>query len=346
MTSSSRSEIDLSSLGWPIHEQKSPSSQVSAALHTAGLPSLGMRICKETSHSTNPFCLWLAYEDLWHEYAQDGWGPPPESPTPPPFSIQHVSGYGNGMVANRAIKTGETILFERPIVVYPSVFICHEDHPRGQWGELEDLYEAGFPALGETERSLYLELWNCKPLTGTLGNKIMGLARTNGLNTTFTRSKHLPVYAGVFPTISRCNHSCGPNASAKFNEETMAMRLFSRRPIAPGEQIMISYVAPLMYAPRQEELKRKYLFTCECNYCKPSKPSRPSRPLKHPFWNTANQTTNKHVDFYRWNAMRAIFGEVKSHLDWIMRRNRGLNGYLRHRSSRTEICCNSTKLRW
>ncbi|TDL24148.1 hypothetical protein BD410DRAFT_110287 [Rickenella mellea] len=115
--------------------------------------------------------------------------------------------------------------------------------------------------------------------------------------TGFTRSKHLPRYAGVFPNISRCNHSCGPNASARFDEETMAMRLFSRRPIAPGEQITLSYVVGTMScARRQEELKTKYLFTCECDYCKPTKPSRPSRPLKHLYWNIVHQPTNNKFD--------------------------------------------------
>ncbi|TDL24146.1 SET domain-containing protein [Rickenella mellea] len=198
------------------------------------------------------------------------------------------------MVANRDIKPGETILIERPITIHPAAIMASVDHPRGPWGAFEDIYEDGFPVLGETERSVYMDLWNCKPLSGTLGNKICGIARTNGLHTPLGRSKD---FSGVYPTISRCNHSCGPNASARFDEETMAMRLFSRRPIAPGEQITTSYVGTANpCAIRQAELKMKYLFNCECNFCKPSKPSRSSRLLRHPYWNAANQLTRQNLD--------------------------------------------------
>ncbi|TDL24144.1 SET domain-containing protein [Rickenella mellea] len=291
---------DPSSLGWPIHVKpvvqlpKTP-ELISATLKRAGRQELFFRTCRESFQSTSAFCLWIIHEDLCDEYPPEGWGPPPESPTPPPFSIETISGSGRGMVASRFIKSGETIVVERPIVIYPIIYGTYDE--RGVYGVVEDLLEAGFPALGETERLLYLDLWNCKTLTGTLGNQIRGISRMNGLCTRFTRSKHLPFYAGVFPSISRCNHSCGPNASATFDEETMATRLFARRPIAPGEQITISYIdTEIPYAFHQEELKTKYLFTCPCNYCKPTKPTKPSRPFKHPYWNIANQTTNKYVD--------------------------------------------------
>ncbi|TDL24153.1 SET domain-containing protein, partial [Rickenella mellea] len=72
-------------------------------------------------------------------------------------------------------------------------------------------------------------------------------------------------YAGVFPSISRCNHSCGPNVDSSFDEDTMSMRLFALRPIAAGEQVMISYVGTFLPSEsRQEQLEQKYQFTCEC----------------------------------------------------------------------------------
>ncbi|TDL24149.1 hypothetical protein BD410DRAFT_719615 [Rickenella mellea] len=183
------------------------------------------------------------------------------------------------MVADRLIKAGETIIVERPLAIHPALIPEFSDHPQGRWGLLEDAYEASFQCLGEREQSLLLDLWNCKPLSGTLGNRLSGIARTNGLQSVFTRSKHLPHYAGVYPNISRCNHSCGPNAAAtRFDDEKMAMTLAARRSISPGEEITISYTeldGP--HAARQDELKTKYLFTCECKHCKPTKPSRPKR---------------------------------------------------------------------
>ncbi|TDL24161.1 SET domain-containing protein [Rickenella mellea] len=302
MPSSKTNRTELPRFGWPIQVKPEPClpttpEEAEAAFSANGDRSVAVRACRESFQSTSVFCLWIVYKDLLNEYAQQGWGPPPEFPTPPPFSIEPITGCGRGMVANRVIKTGETILVERPIVMHPAAVPLSPDHPRGMWGVVEDMYEVSFPHLGERERSLYMDLWNCKQLTGTLGNQLVGIARTNGLQSTFTRSKHLPHYGGVYPNISRCNHSCGPNATVKFDEEKMAMRLLANRTISAREQITISYtVLGDPCADRQDDLKTKYVFTCACKHCKPTKRSRPSRPLKHPYWNIPNQTTSDQVD--------------------------------------------------
>ncbi|TDL24162.1 SET domain-containing protein [Rickenella mellea] len=302
MPSSQTNPTELPRFGWPIErklEPRQPKSLTKAgvSLHAAGDPPLIVRGCRESSQSTRAFCLWITFEDQLSKYAPKGWGPPPDSPTPPPFSIQPISGCGRGMVANKTIKTGEIIVVERPIVVHPATTTMILHHPNGMWGHLEDIYEQHFQLLGEKEQSLYMDLWNCKPVTGTLGNQLVGIARTNGLYSGFTRTKHTPHYAGVYPKISRCNHSCGPNADAKFDEEKMAMTLIAQRTIPAGDQVTIGYTnleAP--YSARQDDLNTKYIFTCACKHCKPSKPSRPSRPLKHPYWCFPNQTTGEHVD--------------------------------------------------
>ncbi|TDL24160.1 SET domain-containing protein [Rickenella mellea] len=291
-THTQSTDPQVASLGWPLNrppdsELAPPTAQqdVFKAFSNAGFPQMTARVCRESFQSSDAFCIWLCYSDLNNEYGNGGWGPTPLSPTPPPYSIQPVSGYGLGIVANRPIKTGETILIERPIAIYPANITSNSMHTNGQWGAIEDMYETVFPVLGETEKSVYMELWNCKPLTGTLGNKFTGIARTNGLHIRFTRSQFLPSYAGVFPSISRCNHCCGPNADTSFDEDTMSMRLFALRPIAAGEQVTIGYVVTFLPAMfRQAELQQKYLFTCECKHCKPTVASTPSRPLKHPYW--------------------------------------------------------------
>ncbi|TDL24151.1 SET domain-containing protein [Rickenella mellea] len=284
-------DVKAASLGWPLDpdpESTPPTAEqdILAAFTNARSPGITTRVCRESFQSSHAFCIWLCYSDLSNEYGLGGWGPPPLSPSPPPYSIQPVSGYGLGMVANRPIKTGETILIERPIAVHPSI-ISTEDHSKGPLRAMEDKYEAAFPTLGEKEKSVYMELWNCKPLTGTLGNKFNGIARTNGIHIRFMRSRFLPHYAGVFPSISRCNHSCGPNADSSFDEDTMSMRLFALRPIAAGEQVTICYVATFLTTSRQKELKEKYLFTCECKHCKPTVASSPSRPLKDRYWTSS-----------------------------------------------------------
>ncbi|TDL24150.1 hypothetical protein BD410DRAFT_110328 [Rickenella mellea] len=249
-SSSHTNRTELPQFGWPIQEKPVPRlpttpQEVDAALDSlaaGGRLSIFGRACRESFQSTNKFCLWITYDHPFDgEYSDYGWGPPPESPTPPPFSIQPVSGCGRGMVASRSIKAGETIVVERPLAMHPAV-IPEIDHLQGRWGLLEHTYEDSFHGLGEREKSLYMDLWNCKPLSGTLGNRLLGIARTNALHSIFSRFEHLPHYAGVYPNISRCNHSCGPNAAAtRFDDEKMAMTLAARRSIAPGEEITISY---------------------------------------------------------------------------------------------------------
>ncbi|TDL24152.1 SET domain-containing protein [Rickenella mellea] len=296
----------LPRFGWPIQEKAEPRlhktlEEANAALDAAGDPSMIVRACRESFQSTKVFCLWITYSDLFDgrygEYAPQGWGLPPDSPTPPPFSIQPISGCGRGMVAKRSIKSGETIVIERPLLVYPQIVTGTFGHPQGLWGHLEDIFDKSFSYFGEMEKSSYMDLWNCKPLTGTLGNQLVGIARTNGLYSGFSRSKHFPHYAGVYPNISRCNHSCGPNADAKFDEEKMAMTLIAQRTIPAGEQVTISYTAVgAPYAVRQDDLKTKYVFTCACRHCAPTKPSRPSKPLKHPYWNIPTPPSSERVD--------------------------------------------------
>jgi SET and MYND domain-containing protein len=49
-------------------------------------------------------------------------------------------------------------------------------------------------------------------------------------------------HTGIFPTYARCNHSCAPNAMARFNHGTFAIEVRAVRAIAPGEELFVSYV--------------------------------------------------------------------------------------------------------
>jgi SET domain-containing protein len=65
------------------------------------------------------------------------------------------------------------------------------------------------------------------------------------------------------PFASLMNHSCDPNAFV-FCEGTQ-LRVRTLRPIAAGDEIMISYTnGSYDYKFRQKRLKSKYFFACEC----------------------------------------------------------------------------------
>jgi hypothetical protein len=72
----------------------------------------------------------------------------------------------------------------------------------------------------------------------------------------------------IYPTISRVNHDCNPNAVIKADGETL--RLIAAVKIAAGEEIKISYLGSMLYADkatRNNKLQRTKYFECTCNRC-------------------------------------------------------------------------------
>ncbi|ORX51962.1 hypothetical protein DM01DRAFT_1336949 [Hesseltinella vesiculosa] len=72
---------------------------------------------------------------------------------------------------------------------------------------------------------------------------------------------------GVYPSASKLNHSCVPNALASFSGKEIIIRVV--RPVSPGEQLYVSYgplAANSLKAKRAEALSI-YSFTCQCPGC-------------------------------------------------------------------------------
>ncbi|EGO23481.1 hypothetical protein SERLADRAFT_449865 [Serpula lacrymans var. lacrymans S7.9] len=91
-------------------------------------------------------------------------------------------------------------------------------------------------------------------------------------NNNFAIHSHLTTYAhGVFPLASRLfNHSCLPNAAAKFvlsPSEPIHMEIVAIRDISPGEEICITYLDPALLQSRQQIFELTYGFTCLCPSC-------------------------------------------------------------------------------
>ena len=79
-------------------------------------------------------------------------------------------------------------------------------------------------------------------------------------------SNHTWAY-GLFPTVARINHSCGPNAHSHYRSTSGARVVYSIRNIDAGEEIEISYFNITMpYIDRQERAK-SWGFKCACNVC-------------------------------------------------------------------------------
>ena len=62
--------------------------------------------------------------------------------------------------------------------------------------------------------------------------------------------------------------SCGPNAAIKWNLATLSASLYALRPIRTGEEILKTYIDPLLpRATRVAILLKNYRFTCDCPWC-------------------------------------------------------------------------------
>ncbi|TKA26514.1 hypothetical protein B0A50_05351 [Salinomyces thailandicus] len=74
--------------------------------------------------------------------------------------------------------------------------------------------------------------------------------------------------AGVFFEASRINHSCIPNATSQWEPSLQSLTVHAIEDIAAGEEITISYVEALRKREeRQQSLKGRYNFDCDCPAC-------------------------------------------------------------------------------
>ncbi|KAJ7747743.1 hypothetical protein B0H16DRAFT_916054 [Mycena metata] len=183
---------------------------------------------------------------------------PPPGPNPPTFFVADAGIKGAGMFAARDIPAGALILVDRPIAVVPS----NVDSP---WKR--EAFDALLPRISDIERDRLLALANCKPLSEF--PLVEGIALTNAFQIS------LPVpptatpqeYGGVFPDISRANHSCGLNIAVKWDPASFSASLYALRPIRTGEEIFNQYIDVLApRADRRAQLAR-YGFTCMCAHC-------------------------------------------------------------------------------
>ena len=78
-------------------------------------------------------------------------------------------------------------------------------------------------------------------------------------------------HAGVFPTISRLNHSCRPCTFAAWNPKEGVQTVHALRDIRAGTELTHSYLGggacDGRREPRRAELSRKYRFDCDCEAC-------------------------------------------------------------------------------
>ncbi|KAJ7625287.1 hypothetical protein DFH06DRAFT_1104032 [Mycena polygramma] len=188
----------------------------------------------------------------------------PLPPQKPAYKIRQVEGKGFGMVATRPIKAGELVIAERPLYVQRFDEIALQNptdytHFNGRLilGALEGLAPASQDAL----RAL-------KNVQGAENHVLWGILKTNAIQHHMDADYQGPDYAGLFPSISRANHSCTPNLQFIFSANTFAGEFRTVKTVAPKEELCMNYTNVL--APRlmrQRDLELRYGFRCECTAC-------------------------------------------------------------------------------
>lgn len=185
------------------------------------------------------------------------------------FIVEDVPDKGKGMVARRDIHAGELIWSERPIYAARRTLTCASDQTDGNG----TFYRAALQRLSAHSKEAFFALASAYPPSEF--DIVPGILNTNCLEIRMSDaepdSHHDPAedsYAGLFPTLSRVNHSCAPSANYFFSFPAFSGQLWAAHDIDAGEEITITYT-PLA-APRIERrafLARTRFFVCACPVC-------------------------------------------------------------------------------
>jgi len=72
---------------------------------------------------------------------------------------------------------------------------------------------------------------------------------------------------GLFASVARLNHSCAPNLKVDFLANSSCIQAVTLRPIAPGEELCISYIEQEMPVQQRRKQLLEYGFHCICERC-------------------------------------------------------------------------------
>lgn len=175
------------------------------------------------------------------------------------YEVKPIEGIGMGIFATEDIAIGETIIRERPLLVYPVAL------PIDESGWPKTFHETAADLMTEDAKLAFFDLHNCH---GEAKPEATGIIATNGLEI-----GELPGYQGpygaVCKEISRANHSCSNNAIFSWDMLSFTEELRAVRAIGKGEEICISYGGHYQSHPRASRQTNllMYNFTCNCPTC-------------------------------------------------------------------------------
>ncbi|KAH7110872.1 hypothetical protein B0J11DRAFT_586076 [Dendryphion nanum] len=167
---------------------------------------------------------------------------------------QDIASKGVGMLAKKALK------FKDRVTGYTPALLAHLESELSTM-EREKYFRVAVYQLPDATRDMYLKL---ATVYGDPRVRVQDIVKANTFQLQLGGQDHL----AVFPETSRLNHACAPNAQYHLDPTLLTHIVQATRPIAPGEEITISYTSPLEpTAQRQQHLQNGFHFTCNCPRC-------------------------------------------------------------------------------
>ncbi|KAK1982224.1 hypothetical protein LZ30DRAFT_781468 [Colletotrichum cereale] len=177
----------------------------------------------------------------------------------PPFEIKEVEGKGLGMMANKTLARGDTVMLKTPVLLAHRAFI--ERTPAADRHALLDAV-AGF--LPPPTRDGFLG-----QMGHFGGHQVSDIMATNSfqMDVGGGGAQGDGHHYGNYPEVSRYNHDCRPNVAFRIGAD-LRHRTTVVRPVKPGEELTITYLDPLgTRSVRQHRARRAWGFECGCSQC-------------------------------------------------------------------------------
>ena len=179
------------------------------------------------------------------------------------FEVRDSEGKGLGGFATRTIESGERILAERPMATWQGTAGVPADGD-AQAASL-DAVVAMLP--GDVRRAFFA-LSQCER-HGTQ-KSALGIWMSNSYPTRSQANAWTDGTSSVFELACRLNHACRPNAHISWNHRLGKQTVYALRQIRRGEEVLVAYIggdADGSRAARQQQLLKKFSFTCHCQHC-------------------------------------------------------------------------------
>ena len=227
---------------------------------------------------------------------------------PSPHTMVAKPGAGATLIATRAIRTGELLVDEEPLIA-----LAHSRDNEaaggnsGTWFAPSDSYvlnllEAQLDRLSDDDYKAYYELFgfcgagvdrasnaldifktNAYPLDSNGKVDMIEIISSGAAAGRVERQPRKRSRAGVYRTISRINHSCLPNVCYSFDSSSGRGSIHAIRDIPNGAELLNSYIPLLAPASeRKQYLATNFGFACDCRACRSAYSSSDVYRLKTP----------------------------------------------------------------